>query len=40
MIDVGHGDTIIISTKEKNVNRAIIVDCNDAIKTKNYILNN
>ena len=39
-LDVGHGDTIIISTKEKNVNRVIIVDCNDAIKTKNYILNN
>lgn len=39
-LDVGHGDTIIISAKEKDINRAIIIDCNDAIKTKNYILNN
>lgn len=39
-LDVGHGDTIIISTIEDNIKRAIIIDCNDAIKTKNYILKN
>ncbi|WBW98093.1 ComEC/Rec2 family competence protein [Oceanirhabdus sp. W0125-5] len=37
-LDVGHGDTIVISTVENNITRAIIIDCNDAIKTKNYIL--
>jgi competence protein ComEC len=39
-LDVGHGDTTIISTIEDNIKRAIIIDCNDAIKTKNYILKN
>lgn len=39
-LDVGHGDTIVISTIEDNIKRAIIIDCNDAIKTKNYILKN
>lgn len=39
-LDVGHGDTIIISTIENNVKRAIIIDCNDAIRTRKYILAN
>lgn len=39
-LDVGHGDTIIISIIEDGIKRAIIIDCNDAIKTKKYILGN
>lgn len=39
-LDVGHGDTIVISIIENNIKRAIIIDCNNAIKTKNYILEN
>lgn len=39
-LDVGHGYTIIISIIEDGIKRAIIIDCNDAIKTKNYILDN
>lgn len=39
-LDVGHGDTIIISTIEDNIKRAVIIDCKDAFKTKDYILKN
>jgi competence protein ComEC len=39
-LDVGHGDAIVISIVENNIKKAIIIDCNDAIKTKNYILEN
>lgn len=37
-LDVGHGDTIVISIVENNIKRAIIIDCNDIVKTKKYIL--
>lgn len=37
-LDVGHGDTIVISIIEDNIKRGIIIDCNDVIKTKKYIL--
>lgn len=39
-LDVGHGDTIVISFEEKHVKKGIIIDCNDAITTKNYVINN
>ncbi|WP_025161849.1 ComEC/Rec2 family competence protein [Paraclostridium bifermentans] len=39
-LDVGHGDTIVISFIEDGIKKGIIIDCNDPIKTKNYIIKN
>ncbi|MCT4593935.1 MAG: MBL fold metallo-hydrolase [Anaeromicrobium sp.] len=40
-LDVGHGDSIVITiTDKKGINRAIVVDTPNSIKTKNYIKNN
>lgn len=40
-LDVGHGDSIVLSIKDKNnINRGIIIDSPDGIKTYKYIIDN